>query len=127
MTDLSAAFERWVAEATDRQPWDFTSAELGVYSAGYAEGWDAAWWQINNWLGIARAGLSGPTQNELTKAREHTDEPCGRGRKNLDAKGKLDCDCSRCTRHVAAWIAQRDFGMPDYPGVVQATALRAAS
>lgn len=117
----SEAFDQWVTEQT---------AGLGLTGAdnqqtvGWLNGWAAAFDRISNWLGAVRTGLDAPTRQALAKAREYTDEACSRGQRNLVESGKVSCDCSRCTRYVAAWLARREYGQPDYPGVAAAARLR---
>lgn len=143
--DAGAGFDRWITEQTGGLGLITADVQyLAGYHAGHAEGYQAGWdadheagfmagWRagwdgygvkVQEWLGIVDNGLRLPFQDDLERARQFTNEPCSRGARNLATSSKLDCDCSRCTRYMVAWINNRDFGQPDYPGAEQAAQLR---
>jgi len=79
--------------------------EAGL-AVGWSQGWAAHAELIDRWLGITREALKAPTQDELAKAREHTNEPC-----------RTRCGrCSRCIRADAVARNLRRYCSPDYPG-----------
>jgi hypothetical protein len=93
---------------------EFSPSELGTYTAGFCDGWDAHAYRVQNWLGLAKQTLALPTQDELRRARTRTDEPCAEVRSGL--RLSKDCRCSTCTRAIAAWWNRQLYGSPDFPG-----------